>query len=148
MDGPFNGGAAPDDFIDRVDMRSPAGCGAYVRMVDEESGVTVYLWEPEETDGAAVLNVEHLYGDAEGVIVAMAPLTPCSTSLEVPQQDEGKRENKHATSCHQKAATIIKITRYARIGLRAEYCATHQHTYSLCDAHPYFGAPTTGKAFQ
>lgn len=49
--GPFDGGTAPDDFIDRVDMRSPAGCGAYVRTVDEGSGVTVYRWEPEESAG-------------------------------------------------------------------------------------------------
>ncbi|MFJ7054740.1 hypothetical protein ACIQU7_23820 [Streptomyces albidoflavus] len=46
--GPFHGGRAPDDFIDRVDLRSPAGCGAYIREQDETSGATVYRWEPEE----------------------------------------------------------------------------------------------------
>jgi hypothetical protein len=46
--GPFADGTAPDDFIDRIDMRSPAGCGSYVRTVDEGSGLTVYVWEPEE----------------------------------------------------------------------------------------------------
>ncbi|MER6616324.1 hypothetical protein [Streptomyces xantholiticus] len=48
--GPFNGGTAPDDFIDRIDMRSPMGSGAYVRTENEGTGVTVYRWEPETAD--------------------------------------------------------------------------------------------------
>ncbi|MET9776200.1 hypothetical protein ABZ023_18400 [Streptomyces sp. NPDC006367] len=44
--GPFDGGRAPDDFADRVDMRTPRGCGAYVRQ-DTEEGVTVYRWVQE-----------------------------------------------------------------------------------------------------
>ncbi|MFJ7004231.1 hypothetical protein ACIQWY_30000 [Streptomyces albidoflavus] len=46
--GPFDGGCAPEDFVDRVDLRSPAGCGAYIREQDETSGATVYRWEPEK----------------------------------------------------------------------------------------------------
>ncbi|MCG8971799.1 hypothetical protein [Streptomyces sp. CL12-4] len=45
--GPFAGGTAPDDFIDRIDMRSPAGTGAYVLAQDEETGTQFYRWEPE-----------------------------------------------------------------------------------------------------
>ncbi|MFK0159185.1 hypothetical protein ACIQVK_44830 [Streptomyces sp. NPDC090493] len=50
--GPFDGGTAPDDFIDRIDMRSPAGTGAYVLTRDEETDTQVYRWEPEETEAA------------------------------------------------------------------------------------------------
>jgi hypothetical protein len=49
--GPFDGGAAPDDFIDRIDMQGPAGSGTYARTLDEESGVTVYRWEPRDPAG-------------------------------------------------------------------------------------------------
>ncbi|MEV8344599.1 hypothetical protein [Streptomyces niveus] len=45
--GPFDGGTAPDAFIDRIDMRSPAGTGAYVLTRDEETGTQVYRWEAE-----------------------------------------------------------------------------------------------------
>ncbi|NML55123.1 hypothetical protein HHL19_35660 [Streptomyces sp. R302] len=48
--GPFDGGANPDDFIDEIEMRTPAGCGRYVREEDE-SGRPVYRWEPEVTAG-------------------------------------------------------------------------------------------------
>ncbi|MGV9509346.1 hypothetical protein ACWDQZ_27475 [Streptomyces tendae] len=47
VNGPFAGGTAPDAFIDRIDMRSPAGHGAYVLTKDEETGLQVYQWEPD-----------------------------------------------------------------------------------------------------
>ncbi|MFI7415315.1 hypothetical protein ACIBU0_42445 [Streptomyces sp. NPDC049627] len=50
--GPFDGGKAPDDFIDRIDMRSPAGSGAYVLTRDEETDTQVYVWEPEKSETA------------------------------------------------------------------------------------------------
>lgn len=45
--GPFAGGTAPDDFIDHIAMRSPAGTGTYVLTQDEETDTQVYRWEPE-----------------------------------------------------------------------------------------------------
>ncbi|MFE6639567.1 hypothetical protein ACFVFT_38365 [Streptomyces tendae] len=53
MGGPFADGTAPDDFIDRIDMRSPAGNGAYVLTRDEATGLRVYEWEPENGSQAA-----------------------------------------------------------------------------------------------
>ncbi|MFB8025962.1 MULTISPECIES: hypothetical protein [unclassified Streptomyces] len=45
--GPFDGGINPEDFIDEIAMRTPAGSGRYVRAEDE-SGAVVYRWEPDQ----------------------------------------------------------------------------------------------------
>ncbi|MDV6291332.1 hypothetical protein R2F25_38625 [Streptomyces sp. UP1A-1] len=51
--GPFAGGTAPDAFIDRIDIHSPAGIGAYVLTHDEETGTQVYRWQPKTADQSA-----------------------------------------------------------------------------------------------
>jgi hypothetical protein len=48
--GPFHGGVNPDDFIDQIEMRSPAGLGRYVLDRDEHDR-PIYRWEPEVAVG-------------------------------------------------------------------------------------------------